>query len=71
MLESNLNIPESYSPSLDLKETEKAIKFIKSVFQDRLADELNLARISAPLIVLSKTGINDYLTGKEKPIHLL
>ncbi len=69
MLGSNLNIPEGYSPSLDLKETEKAIKFIKSVFQDRLADELNLTRISAPLIVLRKTGVNDYLTGKEKPIR--
>jgi aspartate--ammonia ligase len=69
MLGSSLNIPEGYSPSLDLKETEKAIKFIKSVFQDRMADELNLARISAPLIVLRKTGINDYLTGKENPIR--
>lgn len=69
MLKSTLNIPEGYSPSLDLRETEKAIKFTKSNFQDRLAEELNLARVSAPILVLRKTGINDYLTGKERPIR--
>ena len=69
MLKSNINIPENYKPSLDLRETESAIKFIKSNFQDRLAEELNLVRISAPILVLRKTGINDYLTGKERPIR--
>lgn len=69
MVRDYLIIPERYSPSIDLKETERAIKFIKSHFQDILAEELNLERISAPLIVLRKTGINDYLTGKERPIR--
>lgn len=69
MPKSNLNIPENYKPSLDLRETESAIEFIKSNFQDRLAEELNLVRISAPILVLRKTGINDYLTGKERPIR--
>ena len=69
MLKSNLNIPKEYSPSLGLRETEKAIMFIKGNFQDRLAEELNLTRVSAPILVLRKTGINDYLTGKEKPIR--
>ena len=69
MLKSNLTIPQEYSPSLDLRETEKAIKFIKSSFQDKLAEELNLSRVSAPILVLRKTGINDYLTGKERPIR--
>jgi aspartate--ammonia ligase len=69
MLKSNLNIPKEYNPSLGLRETEKAIKFIKDNFQDRLAEELNLVRVSAPVLVLRKTGINDYLTGKEKPIR--
>lgn len=63
------NIPVFYNSALDLRETERAIKFIKSAFQDMLAEELNLARISAPILVLRKTGINDYLTGKEKPIR--
>ena len=69
MLKSNLNILKEYSPYLGLRETEKAIKFIKDNFQDRLAEELNLTRVSAPILVLRKTGINDYLTGKEKPIR--
>jgi aspartate--ammonia ligase len=68
MLEGNLNIPEGYRSTLDLRETEKAIRFIKSSFQDRLAEELNLTRVSAPILVLRKTGINDYLTGSERPI---
>lgn len=68
MLKSNLVIPQGYYSSLDIRKTEIAIKFIKSTFQDKLAEELNLARISAPILVLSKTGINDYLTGRERPI---
>lgn len=69
MLKGNLIIPENYHPSLSLRETEQAIKFIKDSFQVRLAEELNLARISAPILVLQKTGINDYLTGRERPIR--
>ncbi len=60
--------PSGYKPCLNLKETEVAIQFIKANFQDRLAAELNLSRVSAPLIVLSRTGVNDHLTGTEKPI---
>jgi len=69
MLKCNLKIPEGYSSSLDIRETQKAITFIKSSFQERLAEELNLTRVSAPILVLRKTGINDYLTGTEKPIR--
>ena len=68
MSKNNLMIPQGYNSSLDIRETEMAIKFIKNTFQDKLAEELNLARISAPILVLSKTGINDYLTGRERPI---
>jgi aspartate--ammonia ligase len=69
MLRKNLVISERYNSHLSLRETQKAIKFIKDNFQDKLAEELNLARISAPILVLRKTGINDYLTGKERPIR--
>jgi len=69
MQKSSLVIPKGYFPSLGLRETEIAIKFIKSRFQDMLAEELNLTRISAPILVLRKTGINDYLTGTERPIR--
>jgi aspartate--ammonia ligase len=54
-------VPESYSPVLDVGETEKAIKFIKGFFQDNLADTLNLKRVTAPLFVEAGSGINDDL----------
>ncbi len=53
---------------LDLRETEEAIKFIKDHFQEEFARALNLKRVSAPISVLGRTGINDYLTGKEMPV---
>jgi len=61
-------IPADYRPLLDVMETEKAIKLIKDFFQDRLAEALNLRRVTAPLFVKAGTGINDDLTGAEKPI---
>lgn len=63
-----LTLPEGYKSHLNLRETEEAIKYIKDFFQTNLAKELNLTRVSAPIVVLSRTGINDYLTGIEKPI---
>jgi aspartate--ammonia ligase len=62
-------LPDSYVQTLDLRETEKAIKFIKDTFQQKLARVLNLSRVSAPVFVLSKTGINDHLSGVEKPVQ--
>ncbi len=53
---------------LSLLETEIAIKYIKDTFEKDLASALNLTRVSAPLMVLSETGLNDHLSGKEKPI---
>jgi aspartate--ammonia ligase len=64
----NLKIPKEYKCYLDVKETEKAIKFIKDFFQVNLAKELNLRRVTAPLFVKSGTGINDTLNGTEKPV---
>jgi aspartate--ammonia ligase len=58
----------SYTPVLDVRETEKAIKFVKDFFQDNLADALNLKRVTAPLFVESGSGINDDLNGVEKPV---
>lgn len=54
--------------NLDHKETEKAIYFIKRNFQDALAQELNLLRVTAPLFVKADTGINDDLNGIERPV---
>lgn len=63
-----LTIPDGYQSYLNLRETEAAIKYIKDFFQTHLAEELNLTRVSAPLFVLGKTGINDHLNGIEKPV---
>lgn len=64
----NCLVPENYRPVLDVEETEKAIKLIKDFFQMNLAETLNLKRVTAPLIVKAGTGINDDLTGVERPI---
>jgi len=54
-----------YEPVLDLRETERAIKFIKDYFQDHLAAALNLQRVSAPLFLRRGSGVNDDLNGVE------
>jgi aspartate--ammonia ligase len=53
---------------LDVQETEVAIRAIKTYFQENLAFELNLLRVTAPLFVLAGTGINDNLNGVELPV---
>lgn len=63
-----LLLPEGYHPLLDELATEVAIRKIKEAFQNNLAFELKLQRVTAPLFVLSGTGINDDLNGVEKPV---
>ena len=63
-----LQLPEGYRPKLDLRETETAIKKLKDYFENALAYELNLARVSAPLFVKPETGLNDNLNGIERPV---
>jgi len=62
---SELIIDENYESKLSVRETEKAIKFIKDCFQNNLAKELNLQRVTAPLFVAGGTGVNDDLNGVE------
>ncbi len=64
---NTLILPPAYRPALDRRQTEKAIKVVKDFFQLNLAAELCLARVTAPLIVLKGTGINDDLNGVEHP----
>ncbi len=66
---SELMIPEDYSSSLDYMETQRAIKKIKDFFQSELAYGLSLRRVSAPLFVTSKSGLNDNLNGVERPVR--
>ncbi len=63
-----LTIPEGYQPTLVPEMTEQAILFIKSRFQEKLASSLNLRRVTAPLFVLSGTGVNDDLNGVERAV---
>ena len=65
---SELYIPEGYSSRLDVYRTQKAIAFIKQTFQSRLAQALNLKRVSAPLFVTHSSGLNDNLNGFERPV---
>lgn len=51
-----------------LKETELLIKHIKDVFEQELASELGLMRVSAPLFVDTASGLNDGLSGVERPV---
>ncbi|MFC2137985.1 aspartate--ammonia ligase [Bacteroidota bacterium] len=64
----NLILPSGYKPILNLKDTEKAIKFIKDNFEAGLSAELKLRRVTAPLFVLKDTGINDDLNGIENKV---
>lgn len=63
-----LSIPKNYKSALDLNQTEQAIKQIKDFFQQNLASELRLRRVTAPLFVKKGTGINDDLNGVERPV---
>ncbi len=61
-------IPEGYKPQIDLRETQIAIKIVKDFFQKELTKQLNLTRVSAPLIVTPESGLNDNLNGVERPV---
>lgn len=67
-MHSRLIIPTGYKALLSPIATEKAIRTIKEFFQTNLAYELDLVRVTAPLLVQAGTGINDDLNGVEKPV---
>ena len=64
----SLIIPENYSTPLDNYDMQNAIDKIRANFQNELSKALNLKRVSAPLFVRKNIGINDDLTGKERPV---
>ena len=61
-------IPEGYQSLLSIYDTQKAISLLKRLFEDRLGALLNLYRVSAPLFVEEKSGLNDNLNGYERPV---
>ena len=64
----NLILPKQYKSELNLHDTQLAIKTVKDFFQDLLAKQLNLLRVSAPLFVDPASGLNDNLNGVERPV---
>lgn len=65
----NLIIPKGYRDPLGgTEETEKAIKTVKDMFQNNLSAQLALLRVTAPIAVPSGKGINDDLSGVERPV---
>ena len=60
--------PKNYKPLLNARETEQGIKVIKEFFQENLATALRLRRVTGPLFVPRGLGINDDLSGKERPV---
>ncbi len=61
-------IPEGYRSSLSVYDTQTAIGRLHKVFEEKLSAALNLKRISAPLFVDSASGLNDDLSGVERPV---
>ena len=66
----SLYIPAGYTNLLgSVENTEKAIKAVKNMFQDNLSAQLALLRVTAPMVVMTGTGINDDLNGVERPVR--
>ncbi len=65
---SKLTVPAGYHPKLGYAESQIAIKKIKDYFQAELGNKLNLNRVSAPLVVMPESGLNDNLNGVERTV---
>ncbi len=68
VMKERLIIPEGYKSSLNIKETEIAIKRVKDFFETELSKALSVTRVSAPLFLSPETGMNDNLNGVERPV---
>ncbi|MCI8848114.1 MAG: aspartate--ammonia ligase [Oscillibacter sp.] len=65
---SKLVIPAGYRMPLTNNQLQRAIELIHADFQHNLTIRLNLHRVSAPLFVDGRTGLNDDLNGVERPV---
>jgi len=65
---ARIYIPEQYVAALDAYDTQRAIAYIKTTFQQEFSDALHLKRVSAPLFVTESSGLNDNLSGVERPV---
>lgn len=57
-----------YVSLLNEFDTQSAIALVKDKFAAELCDSLDLSRVSAPLFVKQKSGLNDDLNGVERPV---
>jgi len=64
-------LPKDYDSILTPKETQKAIFAVKDYIEEHLSKELNLMKVTVPLIVDAESGMNDYLDrdGSRTPVE--
>jgi len=64
-------LPGDYDSLLGPKETQEAITVLKNYIEENLCKELNLIRVTVPLIVDVESGVNDYLDrdGSRTPVQ--
>jgi aspartate--ammonia ligase len=69
--ELNKIIPDGYQSILTPKETQVAVFALKDYIEENVCSELNLIRVTAPLIVDAESGLNDMLDrdGSRTPIQ--
>ena len=63
-------LPDDYTSILTPKETQRALYAAKNYIEENLCKELNLMMVQVPLIVDSRSGVNDYLDrdGSRTPV---
>lgn len=63
-------LPDGYRSVLTPKQTQIAVFAVKDYIEDNLCKELNLIRVTVPLIVTTESGVNDMLDrdGSRTPI---
>ena len=57
-----------YKSKLNVLQTQGIIRSLRHKFEEHLCDALNLRRVSAPLFVKRGSGLNDDLSGVERPV---
>lgn len=64
-------LPQDYDSLLNRKETQEAIFAAKDYIEENMNKELNLMRVTVPLIVDAESGMNDYLDrdGSRTPVE--
>ena len=67
-LEYKQILPVDYKPKLDFFQTAKGIKQVKDTFEHKLAEYLNLQRVTAPRFLEVGNGLQDDLAGTQEPV---